>query len=218
MAAVATYSATIKTAGAATAFTGEAFTNVSGNIYQITATTKRRWDGDTTPTVYDGGVPIAASGYTIEYLTGTVTLTAPPGGAVTADGEDLPMLSILLCRTLDQDRTCVLHDVTTFDSAGNTTRLPGIFDASGSFEILDILTTDLDAGAGTVKLDTILTGRTSVYLEIGMGGTSFDVYRAVLSQAASAGAVDSVKSNTITWSLDAYAAADGTIVGFVVGT
>jgi len=82
---IAGYNASVFVSGTSTATTGEATTNTSGDIYQITDTDKQIMDPDVTPVVYDGVSVISASTYTINYLEGTISLGSTPAGAVTVD-------------------------------------------------------------------------------------------------------------------------------------
>jgi len=72
--------------GSGTGMTAEACSLVSGTTYQINNTAKRFWDPTATWIVYDGGVPVAASGYELVYGTGKIVLKTAPGGAVTVTG------------------------------------------------------------------------------------------------------------------------------------
>lgn len=75
--------------GSGTSFTAEATSLVSGTTYQISNTSKRRWDPTATFTVYDGGVAIDPGGYYLIHATGKVQLVAAPSGAVTVTGKYL---------------------------------------------------------------------------------------------------------------------------------
>lgn len=64
------YQATLLKAGTGTATTGEATTNESGQIYQITDTTKRIWDRNATITVFDGAADVTDQVEWFDYLFG----------------------------------------------------------------------------------------------------------------------------------------------------
>lgn len=81
-----------KSATSGTAFTGEAFTLVSGKTYRITDTTKNMWNRAGTFVINDDGSPVSASNIeNIDYLFGQVTFTSGYSvvGAITADGSYL---------------------------------------------------------------------------------------------------------------------------------
>lgn len=88
--AVAAYNNVIKTPGISTVFsTSEAFSNTTGNTYQIDDATKRVWDRTVVPTIYAGTSAVTPS--SVDYLFGKVTLSAATTEAVTASGNYLPM-------------------------------------------------------------------------------------------------------------------------------
>jgi hypothetical protein len=216
MPAVATYAGIVKVAGGATAFTGEAMSLVSGKTYQIDDTAKRVWDGDTAVTVYDGGSPVAANDIeSIDYLRGIVIFDASytVGGAVTVDGDYLPLLDVTKVRSYNWSGVCELLDDTCFDTAGERTRIPGLIDASGSFETLEALNTDLDPGGGTVTLAAFLSGREDVYLQVGPDSSTFQMFRVNLASLDTSGAVDDLRSSSVNWNLSSYISADGNLVG-----
>lgn len=168
MPAFAAFTTTVKVPGAAVSFTAEATTNTTGNVYQINTSVKRLLDPAVAITVKDGGTPIAATGISaIDWFTGKITLASPPGGAVTVDASYRPMLAVLLARSAEVSTELASIDVTTFDDVGEYRGLGGEHKASGEFQILDMFDTDLDSGAGTVKLESLLTGRTVALVEYG---------------------------------------------------
>lgn len=68
------------------AFTDEACSLVAGTTYQITSTTKRRWDPTTAVVVKDGGSAVDIGLYSLNYSSGKVVFRSAPGGAVTVSG------------------------------------------------------------------------------------------------------------------------------------
>lgn len=121
--ATASYANVIKTAGIPTAFTGEAFTLVNGTTYQINDATKRIWDRSIVPTIKDGGVVIPAANIkSYDYLFGMVTLASAPSGAVTADGNYLPMSAKTSFRSYRLTCGGEVGDNTTFDNNGGFVR------------------------------------------------------------------------------------------------
>ena len=138
--ATAAYNTTIKIPGTSTMFSGEAMTLVSGTTYQITDPTKRVWDRSVTPTFYDGSSPIAAAGITsINYLFGKVTLASPPSGAVTVDGNYLPMVEATGIREHSFSLSADLLDKTTYENnEGYRRRMYALRDVSATLSGFDI--------------------------------------------------------------------------------
>lgn len=196
----AAFTCVLKINGASTAFSGEATTNTSGNTYQITDSTKRVLDPAAAITVYDGGVPVAAADVTVDFLFGKVTLSAPPGGAVTVDGSYLPLLSFAEVRGFEFAASGNMLDTTTMASTTSVyTRSLGLKDYSGSITSLDPLTTDIDAGGGTVTPDGYFTAGTAHVLDVDF--PAGDNLRAwILIQDYKVGATwDSLVEATLNW-------------------
>ena len=79
-----------------TPITGEALTQVSGDTYSFENKNLQFADASgnlcQTVTIYDGGIPLAASGaFAVNYIDSQVTLTASASGSVTADYFYSPM-------------------------------------------------------------------------------------------------------------------------------
>lgn len=158
---------TLKQTGAAVSMTGEATTNTTGNTYQITNTAKRIIDPDTAVTVYDGVTPIADTSVTVDYLFGKVTLSSPPGGAVTIDASYLPTFSVAEPRSFELSFERDLLDSTVMDSSTSVrSRIAGLKDMNGSIGSLDNLLTDIDSGGGTVKPQSDWAAGTRRVLEV----------------------------------------------------
>jgi len=100
--------------GSATAVTSQSMTLVSGKTYKASSATHRIWDPTASVVVYDGGTPIAASGYTIDHLFGQVTLVSSPGGTVTADFSYLAIGAVAQVRGASVDMTADLADSTSY--------------------------------------------------------------------------------------------------------
>lgn len=98
--------------GTSTSMTGEATTNTTGNEYQITDAAKQIINPAESVTVLDGGVPVASSDYTVDYLTGTVILASAPGGAVTITAEYLPRLEVGCAKSTSWNFTRDMLDTT----------------------------------------------------------------------------------------------------------
>lgn len=160
--AVAGYNTQIYIGGTVTAFTGETFTNTSGNIWQIDSTSKRVWSPGTVPTFYDNGIAISAGDISaIDYLFGIVTFTGSKSGPITADGDYVPLLSIAGGYSAGVTMSAADLDCSVFGAA-YVQRIIGLADLSFSAEIWDVLTTDQDPGGGTRKLLTVYNSQTLI--------------------------------------------------------
>jgi len=112
------YVASVLRNGASTSTTAEPMSLVSGTTYRVTDAAKRILDKDTAITFKDGGVAINASGIeSIDYLFGTVTLVAAPGGAVTLDGNFFPTASLGCSNSFSLTQTSDTTDTTCFETA-----------------------------------------------------------------------------------------------------
>lgn len=158
--------AAVYASGAALSFTGEAFTTVSANtVYQITNTAKRVWDRSTTITVKKDAVTQAATLYTLNRLTGTITFMADIGGGhtITADGNYLPITQVAQGKAYTYHIRASNLNVTKF---GDTfvNRIQGCKDVSGSVNLWGIDTYYRDALiAGNPVVVEFWTDTTSVY-------------------------------------------------------
>jgi hypothetical protein len=168
--------------GAAVAFTNEPTTKQAGttlpnSVFQVTSPVRRIIDPRLAVTVEvdaDGagaGGYVAAdpSTYVVDWHFGKVTFLTDQGASalVRVSGSYLPMLAIAEVREMDCEVTLELKDRTTCDDAASMARrfLGGKLSAAGNATVLDSLHTDLDAGAGEVKLYDVLTGKAAAYLE-----------------------------------------------------
>ncbi len=165
------HSSSLKVSGAAVAVTGEATTAlVAGVTYQITNTAKRIVDPNTAIVVNDGGVPVAATGYSFNYLFGKVTFVAPPAGAVTIDCSYLPVAAIAEVREFKLAGNAGLVDSTSFDSAGARSKIATLLDSSGDFSMLSLPLDDIDPVTGGVQtLHTTMTTGAAKLLQIILG-------------------------------------------------
>lgn len=133
------YVAKILKSGTATTFTDEAVTLITGNTYQISDATKNVWDRLTAVVVKDGATTLdAGDDYTVDYLFGRVTLTAPPGGTVTISGKYLPMTQVAKANGFTLTQNANANDVSVFETAqangGYQTYEPGLRTASLSLQ------------------------------------------------------------------------------------
>lgn len=76
-----------------TAMTGEAVTDLTGGVYQITDTAKRAINPNASLTVLDGVSTVAAKNYQVNYGSGKITFTNgyTAGGTITVTGEYLTL-------------------------------------------------------------------------------------------------------------------------------
>jgi len=180
--ATSSNSTTVKVGGTPTTLTQEPTTKLTANtVYQITDATKRILDPDTALTVEvdpdgAGASPYATanpSTYTVDYMFGIITFTSDQGSSalVRVSGKYIPTLSILSGTEFEVDDMADLTEVTVFGDTSRR-RMATLQDANGSFQTLELLTTDLDPGAGTTKLRTAMRAGTKVLLEYRPGGST----------------------------------------------
>lgn len=167
---LAAHSTTVKVSGAAVGVTGEATTHLGSNVYQVTTSARRIMDPSVTPVVKAGGVAVSSALYSVNYLFGKVTFTAPPGGAVTIDYSYLPVAALASVKGFSVQADNGLQDATTFDSAGARENQATLFDHSGSLQMLSLPLEDIDPVTGGVQtLADVLNNGTPKLLEIGLG-------------------------------------------------
>jgi hypothetical protein len=113
------YKTVVKISGTGIESTGEAFTNVSGKMYKITADTKNLWDRGYTPVIYDDAVEVDADDYTIDYMFGIVKFadTYTVAGAITADVKYLPTTVVAARTGYSLSQKADVNDVTDLNSA-----------------------------------------------------------------------------------------------------
>lgn len=177
MAVAPGFQTTIKVSGTPTAFTGAATTALAADSLgrarrQITTAANRILDPNSAVTVKDNAVAVSAANIAgIDYTTGIVTFVGGYTfvGAITVDGSYLPLLTVAEGRSYSIKRSRTRLDTTTFEHAASTkahrTSL-GRLIADVDLELLDADDTDLDAGAGTVVLQTLMDQATPKLLEI----------------------------------------------------
>jgi hypothetical protein len=211
------YNTTIEITGTSTAMTGEAMTGSGAGPYQVTSA-KRVFDPAVAFTFYDNGTAINASDIlTVDYLFGKVTFTSSKTGPITVTGSYLPRLTFLEGRSVGISLDADELDTSVFGSGWkNSTQ--GLMQLTVDVETLALLTADMDPGAGSRKLSSIFTGRTSVVLSVTPGGTG-SAYRAFVitpSEKEDAAVADLLKA-TATFKSTAPRAVDGTIVTPTIG-
>lgn len=166
---VAGYTATVKASGAAVVMTGEATTSLGSQRYQVTNTARRIVDPATALVVRDGGTPIAATGYTFDYLFGIATLVSPPGGAVTIDCAYLPVYDVGEVRGFSFTGGSDVAD-TSIHGTQARRKMKLLKDCSGSFDTLRMFSEDIDTSTGgTQSIQQWLAAGTAKLLEVDFG-------------------------------------------------
>jgi len=118
--ALAGNKALIKEQSAATVFTDEATTTADNQIYQITNTTKRIFDYDTTLIVEDAAVPTTEN-YTVSKLNGTVTFDSIDAGRViTFTGKYVTLVNVVEAKEFSFDGVQDMGDTTVFQNEDRT--------------------------------------------------------------------------------------------------
>jgi hypothetical protein len=187
-------SASVRIPGAATAFTAEATTKLVANtVYQITNASRRVLDRTAAITVKKDGVAQAATLYTLNRLTGTVTFLADIGGAavVTMDGSYLPMSAAAEARSFNLS-TRKNHGEDSAFGDTYVTRVATLLDCDGSlgaWQSVDVF-----------FRDALIFGA-PVVLEFSRDGTNVDVRAwGLLGAEQIAAAVDGLVEKTVPFS------------------
>lgn len=208
----AAWPTTLKVGGDAVSMTGEATTNTTGNTYQVTNTAKRVLDWTQAITVKDGGTPVSPA--SIDWLAGKVTLSAPPGGAVTIDGYYLPMQAVVEGKAFGISGTLDVIDVSAF-GAIDRTKIAGLREFSVTMDTFDDLMTDLGDYTWMDRLDGAV-----VLVEIdpaGLASASRMRFLTRLTKADVKGAVDGAVNSSLELTSTSATAADGSLVSFTTG-
>lgn len=195
------YLAEIYKTGTPTAMSDEAMELVAGKTYQVTASAKRCFDRNAALAFEDGGTPITSGNIeSIDYLFGQVTFASgyTPTGAITVDGNYLPMANIGTAKEFTLTQTAQTIDETDFATAqGNSghrvfgyglktvaLELKGIFNATNAFRAL-------------------LASRAEVIIEINPDGNDLSRCRGFFRpmQTGQSGDVGDLESETINFNL-----------------
>lgn len=147
-----------------TSMTGEAMSDTGDGVtYQIDDASKNIFDWDVTFTVSDSGGTVAASDYTIRYLSGVVVFDTAPTDPVTIDGSYLPKHTVANGFETEVTLSNNMLDVTQFGD-GAPRRDKGLRDLTASFGSYQVLEENIDADGDDdgPSLDDILlvTGST----------------------------------------------------------
>ena len=205
--ATAGYKAQVRIAGAALATINEAFSAVvSTTVWHATAATKRVIDWSTAITVQtspDGIVWTTVTNYTVDYLFGRITFSAPLGVGVQvrASYNYLPLYTFAEGRDVTFDVAFAELDTTIFGDT-DVHRIQGLEDMSGSITSLSLLNVELDGtGGAEKKLIELLNDRDYVVLCYKPDSAGTFEMRAVVqfSSEALSQAVDGLAEATLTF-------------------
>lgn len=147
------YEASLLRTGTATATTGEAMSQDSGQIYSVDLATRSIWDRSATYTIYDGATPVADADIDwVDFLFGRVKFadTYTVSGAVTADFSYFPTQSVGKANSYSLTQTAEAQQKTDFATAQSnggyhefnpglrtvSLSLSGFYDSANSFEDL----------------------------------------------------------------------------------
>lgn len=205
MAATPGYKGKLSITGTTTATTGEACTHGSGNLYQITNAAKRVLDPSVARVWKDTGSPISAGSIVSEdLLFGTVTLTAPAGGAVTLDASYLPRIVVATVKDVKLSVKLDTKDITPINGTGDHVLMATTRDATMTAGLYDDLRTDLDSGSGGEQsFATLLSARTPKLFELDMTGAGTWVFRGWMMSdgIGDSSSASDVVMGDITWKL-----------------
>ena len=195
MAATAGYLATVSVTGNSTTMTNEA-TSGGGANYQITSADRQIVDPSAAITVKVGGVAQATSTFTFDYLTGSITLSAPTASSVTFDGKFLPKRQIAQAYEVDVSLSRMLQDSSLLGTE-HTLRTPTLADITGTFSCYDSglnVYTDVD-------LAQILADGTAKVIDMNWNGTQFLRFFAMLESVEASASVDGVQTASVGFSM-----------------
>lgn len=189
----------VKLNGTAIAVTNEAMTAlVAGDRYQVTNTARRIWDPGVAVVIKDNGVTVDASLYTFDALYGIVDFSGHVAvGPVTVDGSYLPVHTVAESRAANIGCRRAELDSTIFGLADKTFAYGQKY-AEGDVETLDMLDTDLDGGAGTLKVSDLFENGTPALLEVTLGSRFFRAW-IVFPGIENASKHDELATGKISW-------------------
>jgi hypothetical protein len=152
-------------------------------VFQITSAAKRILDPSVAVVVNvdadgaGGGSPAvaAADTYTVDYLFGKITFASALAAAatVTVTGAYLTPVDVAEAKQIDLELEAEMLDASTFtaSSDGYKRRAAGLKSAGISISTLNPLMRDLDGGAGSLVLKTLLTSGTPFLVEERLGAS-----------------------------------------------
>ena len=191
------HAATVKKSGTSTVFTGEAFTLVSGNTYQITDAAKRVWDRTASFTFYGNSIAIPSSQISsIDYLNGKVTFSSSQTTPITADGKYMPMTSVAGANSFELAINNTILDDTDFDITDNY--------RSSMYGLSDVSVTLRRFAQATNEFFTALTNGDYLVIEIDPAGTGTSIARGwfVVESSNQSGSVDELETLELSFRLD----------------
>ena len=195
------YVAKLMKTGSPTAFTGEAFTLVSGKTYKISDVTKNIWSRAGSFTFKDNGVAVSAANIaSIDYLLGQVTFASgyTPTTPITGTGSYLPYTQIAAGNafTLTQQANAVQSSnfVTAQANSGHHTYDYGL--KTVTLEISGFY-------SSTNAFRTALIARSEVIIEINPDGGQLTVARGWFKPASrdQSGDVGDLEEETMNFNL-----------------
>ena len=117
------YVADLKKDGTPVGATGEAMSQVTGQIYRIDDASKEVWDADGTITVYDGATDVTANVESYNYLFGQVTFLGAYTvlGSITIDATYVPLATFGKGRSFTLNQTANALDTSDYQTVqGNS--------------------------------------------------------------------------------------------------
>lgn len=194
------YVASIKSSGTSTTVADAAMSLVSGKTYKITDSTKNVWDWREAITVSDGGTPVAADQFTVNWLFGQITFGASytVTGAITVDVNYLPVSEVTKANSFTLTQTAQTVDRTDYATAhgNNGYRVfgPGL------------RTISLELGGfydSTDHVWEILEARDNIVIEINPDGSGLSLARGVFKLVTrnQSGDVGALEEQTRTFNL-----------------
>jgi hypothetical protein len=204
--ATAAYLAKLYVTGTSTGLTGgagEPMSDVSGGArttYQVTDTAKQVIDPATAIVVFDNntGAPYANS-FTIDYLTGSVTLSVAAGAlGVKLQGNYLPKRQILNAYEMSVSLSKNLVDTSVLGT-DHMLRTPALGDVTGSFTCYENGTTTYT----DIQLVDLANDGTIKVIDMDMSGTGANFIRffAIFESLESSQSVDGVQTATVNASM-----------------
>jgi hypothetical protein len=209
--ASAGYLASVYVTGVSTGLTGgagEPTTDVSGGAktsWQITDAAKQIVDPGTAIVIFDNNTGAAyAHAFTMDYLSGTVTLAVAAGAAgIKIQGNYLPKRQILNAYSMDVSLSRNLADTSLF-GAEFVKRTPTIGDISGSMACYDAATTYTD-----VKLSSVTLAGTPKVVDMQWGGANYVRFFALFESTEISATPDGVQELTASFQMAAQTAVTG---------
>ena len=171
---LAGYTADFYKSGTATAMTGEAMSQVTGQVYQVTDSAKRTLDYNNTITVYDGVTDVTAQVESYDHLFGRITFLGAYSvvGSITIDAYYLPLAAVGTARDFTLSMTAEAVDTTDFATT----------QANGGFMtyISGLKTVSIDASgfyASANGFKDLVTGQSELIVSINPDGSNLSTAR-----------------------------------------